>query len=440
MTRLGDDRAPAARISPRRPARTGTRAVPAAVAPASPSLRFSLGLGTPGRPAAGADRHRRLRRAAPRGGELRGGADRRRRADPGGALRRYHPCGAGRPSAGAGRNCPLPVSPPLRLPPIHSPRRPWLTEESSCPNVNNASYSPPLWPRCSASAGSPSTTRRPQPPRRPRLRPPSPSTSAPVASRAVTEWQEYSGRLEAIERVDIHPQVSGILTAGPFQGRQPGPQGRPVVHIDSRPLRRRTGASAGAARPAREGARRLYRQRPGARRTLARRERHRASRLRREAERRAREAVANVQAAPRRRCAWRSSTSTTRASRRRRSPAAFRAAEVTVGNLVAPGQQPGADHPWFRPSASTPPSTSTNRVTSRSSIAPQGQSLPIHLGPRRRRRLFARRASRFGRQSARQQFPERSACAPSSTTRTVAWSPVFTRASGSAARVRVRSC
>src|SRR3546814_11142651 len=44
---------------------------------------------------------------------------------------------------------------------------------------------------------------------------PSPAVAVDVAtvqSRTITEWHDYSGRLEAVDRVEIRPLVSGTLT------------------------------------------------------------------------------------------------------------------------------------------------------------------------------------------------------------------------------------
>ncbi len=38
-----------------------------------------------------------------------------------------------------------------------------------------------------------------------------------VISKTITDWQEYSGRLEAIDQVDIRPQVSGKLISVHFK-------------------------------------------------------------------------------------------------------------------------------------------------------------------------------------------------------------------------------
>jgi len=40
---------------------------------------------------------------------------------------------------------------------------------------------------------------------------------ASVVNKTITDWQEYSGRLEAIDQVDIRPQVSGKLIAVHFK-------------------------------------------------------------------------------------------------------------------------------------------------------------------------------------------------------------------------------
>ena len=40
---------------------------------------------------------------------------------------------------------------------------------------------------------------------------------AEVVNKSIVDWQRYSGRLEAIDRVDIRPLVSGTLTAVHFR-------------------------------------------------------------------------------------------------------------------------------------------------------------------------------------------------------------------------------
>ena len=41
---------------------------------------------------------------------------------------------------------------------------------------------------------------------------------AVVPEREITEWDEYTGRLEAVNTVEIRPQVSGVLQTIAFTG------------------------------------------------------------------------------------------------------------------------------------------------------------------------------------------------------------------------------
>lgn len=56
-----------------------------------------------------------------------------------------------------------------------------------------------------------------------------------VINRQITDWQEYSGRLEAIERVDIRPQVSGTLIGVHFKDGALVKKGDLLFSIDPRP-------------------------------------------------------------------------------------------------------------------------------------------------------------------------------------------------------------
>src|SRR5690606_13947433 len=49
---------------------------------------------------------------------------------------------------------------------------------------------------------------------------PMPVVVRPTTSRQVTDWAEYSGRLEAVERVEIRPRVAGTLLAVHFRDGQ----------------------------------------------------------------------------------------------------------------------------------------------------------------------------------------------------------------------------
>lgn len=90
-----------------------------------------------------------------------------------------------------------------------------------------------------------------------------PVSSAVVIQRPVTETQEFSGRLEAIEVVAIRPRVSGYITAVNFKPGAEVKKGEVLFVIDPRPYQAeadRTKAVAAAAQ-ARAGLARLELQR-----------------------------------------------------------------------------------------------------------------------------------------------------------------------------------
>jgi multidrug efflux system membrane fusion protein len=66
--------------------------------------------------------------------------------------------------------------------------------------------------------------------------PPVPVSVAAVLERSVTEWDEFSGRVRAIDRVDIRPQVSGVIEAVHFQDGQLVKKGDALFTIDPRPF------------------------------------------------------------------------------------------------------------------------------------------------------------------------------------------------------------
>jgi len=57
-----------------------------------------------------------------------------------------------------------------------------------------------------------------------------------VISKMITDWQEYSGRLEAIDQVDIRPQVSGKLISVHFKDGSLVKKGDLLFTIDPRPF------------------------------------------------------------------------------------------------------------------------------------------------------------------------------------------------------------
>lgn len=198
---------------------------------------------------------------------------------------------------------------------------------------------------------------------------------AAVASRAVTEWQQYSGRLEAVERVEIHPQVSGILTAVHFKDGSLVKKGDLLFTIDPRPFaaevaRAEAQLAAMDARVAYTASDLARGERLLAENAIARRDFD-------EKQNAAREAKANLQAAKAALKVAQLNLEYTRIT----APIAGRVsrAEVTVGNLVAPGNGPAltslvsADRIY---AAFDVDEQSYLKVVSGS----KGKALPIHLG------------------------------------------------------------
>lgn len=58
---------------------------------------------------------------------------------------------------------------------------------------------------------------------------------AEVVSRRITDWSHFSGRLEAVDRVEIRPQVTGVLTAVHFKDGALVKKGDVLFTIDQRP-------------------------------------------------------------------------------------------------------------------------------------------------------------------------------------------------------------
>ncbi|MFC0254673.1 efflux RND transporter periplasmic adaptor subunit [Massilia consociata] len=78
-----------------------------------------------------------------------------------------------------------------------------------------------------------------------------PVSAAVVIEKPVAETQEFSGRLEAVEVVEIRPRVSGYITAVHFRPGAEVKQGDVLFVIDPRPYQAeadRAGAAASAAR------------------------------------------------------------------------------------------------------------------------------------------------------------------------------------------------
>ncbi|MBN3760594.1 efflux RND transporter periplasmic adaptor subunit [Burkholderia sp. Ac-20365] len=79
---------------------------------------------------------------------------------------------------------------------------------------------------------------------------------ATVLSRSVTDWQSYSGRLEAVDHVDVRPLVPGTIVAVHFVDGALVKKGDPLFTIDPRPYQAEVDRAA--AQVAAAKARALY--------------------------------------------------------------------------------------------------------------------------------------------------------------------------------------
>lgn len=66
--------------------------------------------------------------------------------------------------------------------------------------------------------------------------PPAAVTLAPVEQRELVEWEEFTGRVEAVESVDLKPRVSGYITEVHFQAGVLVKKGDVLFTIDQRPF------------------------------------------------------------------------------------------------------------------------------------------------------------------------------------------------------------
>jgi multidrug efflux system membrane fusion protein len=78
-----------------------------------------------------------------------------------------------------------------------------------------------------------------------------PVSAAAVLQKAVFETQEFSGRLEAVERVEIRPRVSGFITAVNFKPGAEVRKGDVLFVIDPRPYQAEADRADAAAKSAR---------------------------------------------------------------------------------------------------------------------------------------------------------------------------------------------
>ncbi|QOK99598.1 efflux RND transporter periplasmic adaptor subunit (plasmid) [Ralstonia pseudosolanacearum] len=156
---------------------------------------------------------------------------------------------------------------------------------------------------------------------------------APAIARNVTDWDEFSGRLEAVERVEVRPLVGGTITAVHFKDGSIVRKGDPLFTIDPRPYaaevaRTQAALTAAKSRVAYTASELERAQKLVADNAIARREFE-------EKENAAREAQANLQGAAAALDAAKLNLEYTRIV----APVAGRVsrAEITVGNVVATG-------------------------------------------------------------------------------------------------------
>ncbi|MBK8038850.1 MAG: efflux RND transporter periplasmic adaptor subunit [Verrucomicrobiaceae bacterium] len=64
--------------------------------------------------------------------------------------------------------------------------------------------------------------------------PPAPVTLAPVEQKELVEWEEFTGRVEAVETVELRPRVSGYITQVHFQAGALVKKGDVLFTIDQR--------------------------------------------------------------------------------------------------------------------------------------------------------------------------------------------------------------
>ena len=78
-----------------------------------------------------------------------------------------------------------------------------------------------------------------------------PVSAAVVVEKQVADTQEFSGRLEAVEHVEIRPRVSGLITAVNFKPGAMVKKGDVLFVIDPRPFQAEAERADAAAKSAR---------------------------------------------------------------------------------------------------------------------------------------------------------------------------------------------
>lgn len=84
--------------------------------------------------------------------------------------------------------------------------------------------------------------------------PPAPVTLAPVEQMELVEWEEFTGRVEAMETVELRPRVSGYITEVHFQAGALVKKDDILFTIDQRPFETRLRAARAEVKRAEAGA------------------------------------------------------------------------------------------------------------------------------------------------------------------------------------------
>ena len=90
--------------------------------------------------------------------------------------------------------------------------------------------------------------------------PPAPVTLEVVEQRELVEWEEFTGRVEPVETVELKPRVSGYITEVHFQAGALVKQGDVLFTIDQRPFETRLRATKAEVKSAEANAEAMKRE------------------------------------------------------------------------------------------------------------------------------------------------------------------------------------
>ena len=90
--------------------------------------------------------------------------------------------------------------------------------------------------------------------------PPAPVTLAPVEQKELVEWEEFTGRVEAVETVELRPRVSGYITETHFQAGAMVKKGDILFTIDQRPFETKLRAARAEVKRAEANAQAMKRE------------------------------------------------------------------------------------------------------------------------------------------------------------------------------------